>query len=1036
MIRLKPPLPDKRSNHKFPPKPNIEIISSEDERIESTRGTSNDNNKGYGRKKRRTRDKKMPNSLAADSESRCSQHGRRYCISCNPSELALRHRKEKRQNQRHDERNAKPRKNNYPSQSDDDDVFRMLSMYDEKQSEEELVRNREILRMALNFYDKNEKTISKSTLSHKLAALDDVDLQTSSGSRKRRNSLSDDVLLETSNRKVRHSKESESKPKKDIDGKMRKKVRIDKSRENGDANDIDIYDDTMSLEEQELRLIALKSAVLKKHEQRKKKQQADNVPAVRPYSPTDSVIMAEEMEQSNDCNDSDNNNMDISPISSPEWQNDDMELVTSNDDSKSPVFTFADKSAEFQQPTFVDWQTFAMPMQMDTTFLKPIPTTCPVRQSVPLLAKSQPFSVPHSTNGNNFEAESKNEIIIDNEHELRAQLIVQLRNHSPSQALPNDSIEIVTNPENNQNEQRPTTADDAIKLHDDSLEEDCLRSLLLSTKGKKLRDTNKEMLPQPNAIEMAMISNCTTDSIRKSDDMPEVMSNLRGALKRLRAQGKQPTADDMSCNMPHDTNGHLIDGDSIEVDEPTPILDQQTVTITKLCDDDEKTVDNNELDSSASDFCATKTVHEKQATSQNIIGATTLATQCSSVNVGADEIQAPVIKSNELTAPGRNVELKDAKKQTQPAQQKQQPTTAVKLIAKSFALAKKASAMAIIATKALPTGSIKDPTADKLLATANAKTISIASHSIAKSIETKIMANKSTIVPIALAKADMLRKSTASPVIPGWTARPVKKVIIRPFEDSSTDEDFSDATVATKRVPEETGTKADDREFEQSLDKFLNTVRANVSSEKTNTIPITKPQQASASKATADKPVAASSTVKSTTVESSKSVRHLPLSSQLEYHRLIKRMQLLEKQREQKSQITPHASKPAAPSKQTEQDLPKITITLRNESRFVRTDQETTTATSLVENSAIKSTGIIKTTNDVASAPKTSETMIRLSKSTIQSTNVATNSESKTPNVPAKPSSNRPTVAASPEKKTKTKAAVLDSYVNQYNGQR
>lgn len=1023
-IRLKPPLTNKRSIQKLSPKSNIEVISSDDERNESTRGTSNDNSKGYGRKKRRTRERKTPNSAVVDSESRCTQHGRRYCISCNPSELALRHRKEKRQNQRHDERNTKPRKNNYPNQSDDDDLYhhgdmlRMLSIYDEKQSEEELVRNREILRMALNFYDKNDRTISKSTLSHKLAALDDVDLQTSRESRKRRKSLSDDVLRETSNRKVRHSKESECKPKK-------AKIRIDKSRENDDANDIDIYDDTMSLEEQELRLIALKSAVLKKHEQRKKKQQADNVPIVRPYSPTDSVIMAEEMEQTNECIDSDNNNMDISPITSPEWQNDDMELVTSNDDSKSPIFTFADKSTEIQQPTFVDWQTFAMPVQMNTTFLKPIPTTFPpAQQPVPILGESQPFAVPHSTNGNNFESEAKNEIIVDNEHELRAQLIVQLRNHSPSQAIPNDSIDVGSNPENIKNEQRPTTADDAIKLHDDSLEEDCLRSLLLSTKGKKLKDINKEMLSQPNTIEMALLPNTTANDTRKSDDMPEVMSNLRGALKRLRAQGKQPTAEELSCNgMTRDMNGHLIDGDSIEVVEPTPILDKQTVTIPKPCDDDdEKTVDNAALDSNEGDFCATKSVLEQRATNENVTVPTSLITQCTSVNVGTDENQASVIKSNELVASSRQVDLKDAKQQALPAQQKQQPKVVAKLLAKPIEPAKKASIVGITTIKAAPTVN--------KLATTNAKILSNASQTIAKSIETKLIANKSAIIPIVSPKPDVLRKSTASPVIPGWTARPVKKVIIRPFEDSTTDSDgnISDTMITTKKVSEVTlnpmGTNTDDRGFEQSLDMFLNTVRANVTSEKMNAASITKAQKISAPKVTA------SSAVKSTTLESSKSVRHLPLSSQLEYHRLIKRMQLLEKQREQKSQITPHSSTQATPSKNTEQDLPKITITLRNENRFVRTDQEATAGAAVAEKSAIKCASLIKsTTNDATPTNKTTQTIIRVNTSTD-----AASSDTKTPN--AEPPSNRPTVTASPEKKTKSKAAILDSYVNKYNSQR
>lgn len=66
---------------------------------------------------------------------------------------------------------------------------------------------------------------------------------------------------------------------------------VDNSEPQGGTDkETDIEDETISLEEQELRLIALKSAIVKKHEARKKRK----VIEARPYSPTDTDITMEE----------------------------------------------------------------------------------------------------------------------------------------------------------------------------------------------------------------------------------------------------------------------------------------------------------------------------------------------------------------------------------------------------------------------------------------------------------------------------------------------------------------------------------------------------------------------------------------------------------------------------------------------------------------------------------------------------------------------------------------------------------------------
>lgn len=119
---------------------------------------------------------------------------------------------------------------------------------------------------------------------------------------------------------------------------------VDNSEPGGSDKDSDIEDETISLEEQELRLIALKSAIIKKHETRKKRK----VIEARPYSPTDTDITMEEfsskLTNSPYCVQDDPDICVISPIpSSPPLSFDksllpvDMDIVCS-EASQSPIF--------------------------------------------------------------------------------------------------------------------------------------------------------------------------------------------------------------------------------------------------------------------------------------------------------------------------------------------------------------------------------------------------------------------------------------------------------------------------------------------------------------------------------------------------------------------------------------------------------------------------------------------------------------------------------------------------------------------------
>lgn len=348
--------------------------------------------------------------------------------------------------------------------------------YSSGSDNEALLRNREELIIALNMNEQTRRSITKSTLYDKLSALqkqphDDnrktaTPSSSSSTKRKRCNSVDNGLVqptYEPIKRKTVHSDDYKKKRKKSMPA--------------------DVEDELHSLEEQELRLMALKSAVLKKHEARKKRQAATQQQTARPYSPTDSVIADESGERSIDCIDSDNNNMDISPISSPDGnqcQPMDMELASSNESSKSPVFC---RNTIIFDEQYVDWGTsIAVPVPFNATYIE-IDQSTPMNHQFPnMFGQNQMMAGFEPVNEDtlaDIATGGGGAVNVDSEDELRAQLIEQLRNQNSSNS--NSGIETVT----------MTVVDDEIHTnknndelsHVDTLEEDCLRSLLLSSKG-------------------------------------------------------------------------------------------------------------------------------------------------------------------------------------------------------------------------------------------------------------------------------------------------------------------------------------------------------------------------------------------------------------------------------------------------------------------------------------------------------------------------------------------------------------------------
>lgn len=407
-----------------------------------------------------------------DSENEYSINSGKYSRSSSHRLTKKEKRRKKEKRHKHDDRKSdrsttvkqpqpQPQPKSYPYSSDSDN---------------DCLKNREELKMALNISEQSHKKSHKSTLSHKLSALQSIQDDRKTISKRKRCKSIGSPAREPIKRKIEHSDDLKKKRKKP---ELNHIQLVSPIPNRDDGTD----DELVSLEEQELRLQALKSAVLKKHEARKKRQAATQQQpnAARPYSPTDSVIADESGERSNDCIDSDNNNMDISPISSPgnQCQPMDMELASSNESSKSPVFCSMLQNAIEYEP-FVDWGTsIAVPVPINAAFIE-IDQSNSMNQSFTLQNSFPIMYEPIKEANGGFEPHVDGDTVggvsVESEDELRAQLIEQMRNQNSSNS--NSGIETIT-----------MTVDDDIQTktdelgHDDTLEEDCLRSLLLSSKG-------------------------------------------------------------------------------------------------------------------------------------------------------------------------------------------------------------------------------------------------------------------------------------------------------------------------------------------------------------------------------------------------------------------------------------------------------------------------------------------------------------------------------------------------------------------------
>lgn len=325
-----------------------------------------------------------------------------------------------------------------------------------------------------------------------------------------------------------------------------------------DDEDDDDDDENVSLEEQELRLIALKSAVLKKHEARKKRRLAMDE---RPYSPTDNILTPERVSISDteqvpivDVIDLEGQNMEISPATSPsamqicptnkalECETMDMDLAHS-DDSRSPVF-FYEKTQASNEMISGD----SMPSQKSSGELNQTDGSSQNPLS-PSISSSTASSNSLSPTIDHIPVLEQKALEEEEETALRALLIAKLKN-----GLKNEASNVKSQTQQPRCES-PAAITNNTPNHEDinadeSLEADCLRSFLLSSiRNKKANKPESDVAPASPPI---ITSECSLNEVNigpaVSVSMPELESNLKMALKRIQSQKKPISANEIAVS--------------------------------------------------------------------------------------------------------------------------------------------------------------------------------------------------------------------------------------------------------------------------------------------------------------------------------------------------------------------------------------------------------------------------------------------------------------------------------------------------------
>lgn len=278
-------------------------------------------------------------------------------------------------------------------------------------------------------------------------------------------------------------------------------------------------DKDAGLDEQELRLIALKSAILKKAEARKKRK----IIETQPYSPTDDVVVESAIASKFGVNakpKDDLDNMDISPAMSPVNEDGclqpiDMELESDDENQKL---------SDYQQEMII---SPIMPAETTDVSINELQNSITV--PVPVVMSLINGNVPenHSRLDSSKQPKPQEE---EDEEALRASLLANMK--AAKRKPPSNDPQIVQHPI--ETEELPSQN----AISDATSEMEHLRKQVLSSMGKR-----KQLLPNPFAQKFSVQVPRPIEMT-----MPQITSSLKEALKRINVRDKQNVLTDPKCD--------------------------------------------------------------------------------------------------------------------------------------------------------------------------------------------------------------------------------------------------------------------------------------------------------------------------------------------------------------------------------------------------------------------------------------------------------------------------------------------------------
>lgn len=286
------------------------------------------------------------------------------------------------------------------------------------------------------------------------------------------------------------------------------------------------------LNEQELRIIALRSAILKKAEVRKKRK----IFETQPYSPTDTDIVMENvitMKSAISKPKDELDNMEISPAVSP----------TIEDGSLQPIDMELESDDESQRtPMTIDQQEMnsLLPLSIDNISSKDLQKTIIVPDETSLSTAN----VPEESNQIksplvSAQQQQRKQQEEEEEQALRASLLAGLK--VSKRGTPSNKPQPIQKPLENS-----VPLD---RSSDTSVEMEQLRKQVFSSIQKR-RNLHRHLLPNPFAQKFSV-------QVPKPMEMtmPQITSNLKEALKRIKERDKQIIQADAASN----ENGMQVD---------------------------------------------------------------------------------------------------------------------------------------------------------------------------------------------------------------------------------------------------------------------------------------------------------------------------------------------------------------------------------------------------------------------------------------------------------------------------------------------